>query len=70
MKKEHAPSLAQKLFSNKEILTKRPANMTFEEYKTIRYAQTQALRLIIRRKSDVKIAQMMPVRFGYNKHTI
>jgi glucan biosynthesis protein len=68
MKKEHAPTLAQKLFSNKEILTKRPKEMTFEEYKTIRYAQTQALKLLIRNKPDRKIGQLMPLRRGYNIH--
>lgn len=68
MKKEHAPTLAQKLFSNKEILTKRPKEMTFEEYKTIRYAQTQALRMLIKRKPDREIGQKMTVRRGYNLH--
>jgi len=68
MKKEHAPTLAQKLFSNKEILTKRPKEMTFEEYKTIRYAQTQALKLLIRNKPDRKIGQLMPLRRGYSIH--
>jgi hypothetical protein len=52
------------------ILTYRPDGMKFEDYRSLLRIQRLVMRKKLRgRTPDRKIAQMMPVRFGYNAHT-
>ena len=56
------------LFSGKEILTKRPEYMPYQDFKAIRKQQTRALKRLHASKPDRRISQLMPTRIGYNLH--
>lgn len=44
MKKPNSPTLLQQLLEGKEILTKRPAEMSYEEYKVLRVIQNKIIK--------------------------
>lgn len=52
------------------ILTYRPEGMAFDDYKSLMRIQRLVLRKKLRgRCPNKRIANLMPVRFGYNAHT-
>jgi hypothetical protein len=59
---------AQKVFGGKDLLTERPKDMVFMEYKFLRKVQTEALKGIFRKPPSRRVAQLMPIRLGYNSH--
>lgn len=59
---------SQILFYNKTILNERPENMSYEDYRVLRSHQSKIIKKLSRSKPSRKIAQLMPIRFGYNAH--
>jgi hypothetical protein len=48
MKKEHPPTSAQQLFEKLEILTKRPEDMPYEDYKVLRKVQQKLIKIVLK----------------------
>lgn len=44
MKKEHEPTLAQRVLNGKDLMIERPIGMDFEAYRMMRKIQTNMLR--------------------------
>jgi hypothetical protein len=59
---------AQIVFGGKDLLTERPKDMVFLEYKFLQKVQTEALKGIFRKPPNKQVAQLMPIRLGYNYH--
>jgi hypothetical protein len=52
-----------------KILTERLPEMNYEEFLEIRRSQSDLRKFLkLRHKPDRKIAQLMPIRQGYNYH--
>jgi hypothetical protein len=61
-------TLASSIFHEKELINERPEGMDFETYKAVRYLQSRMLKKLYRHKPSIKIARLMPIRYGYNQH--
>lgn len=59
-KPEQPKTVAQTLFSNHEILTKRPDNMEFKEYWVLRYMQNKIMKKMFPRCPDRKLIGIIP----------
>lgn len=67
MKKEHKETVAQILFKDKQILTARPEDMPFEEYKLLRYTQSLVLKRMFRECPSRKLMGIIPCAPIYNR---
>jgi len=67
-KSESDQTETSKIFSDKRILLERPEEMNMQEYKALRKVQTVAFKNMLRKSPIKRVAQIMPVRFGYNAH--
>lgn len=56
------------LFEGRSLLTKRPENMTYEEYRFMRKYQTKVLKLVLSKSSNPNILRSMGVKLNYNYH--
>ncbi len=59
---------AQEIFGGRKLINERPEGMSFESYKLVRYLQSKILKKLFTHKPSRRIAQLMPVRPGYNLH--
>lgn len=59
---------AQILFGGKTLLTERPKEMVFADYKTLLKHQNFVLKKVLAGSPRQDIARLMETRFGYNNH--
>src|SRR5258705_13269298 len=59
-------SVAQSLFKDHQVLTKRPEGMTFNEYKFLRYTQDLVLKRMFRQCPKRELMGIIPNQTFYN----
>jgi len=62
-------STAQIVFKDKEIITRRPDNMSYEEYKILRKIQTTVLKVLFKKSPLARVSRLMSTKIGYNDHS-
>lgn len=67
-RKKDRTSVSQEVFKDKEILNKRPDDMSYEDYRVLRRIQTIVLKKLLSKPPLRRVAQVMPTKIGYNQH--
>lgn len=66
IRKPYPESVAQTLFKDHEILTKRPEGMSFHEYKFLRFTQDLVLKKMFKQGPKRELIGIIPNQTFYN----
>lgn len=68
MKEQEEKSDAQKTMEGKELLLRRPPDMTKEEFKILSRIQNKVLKMLFPKPPLRRVSALMTSRLGYNFH--